>query len=152
MKRLFLTLAVLLTIVVGCESASNPDSDFNQGGDKVNGLVPTIVAVGTAIGGPVGAVIGLAGTIFGSGWGVWQKRRRTFENIEATDKYALLENVTATVVDVVESVGANEVDGETIKSKVKAQLVKNNNYEAGKAVISAIKAGIEEGKNGTDNS
>ncbi len=129
----------------------DPNSAFNAAGDAIDKVADTIGAVGAigvAIGGPIGSVLLLGSTLFSTGWGTWQKKRKAL----VESKMSSLSKTTSAIVAVVDSLSSIPVgpDGKNmstvIKSEVKKRLVENKILNEGKAIISEIKAGIEDAK------
>jgi len=149
MKTIFIFIFFTF-MLAGCSSLDfsspdglllDPNSALNVAGDAIDKVADTIGAIGAiggAIGGPVGSALLLGSTLFSTGWGTWQRKRKLLVD----SKMSSLSKTTSAIVAVVESVADNSV----IKSKIKAELATNNILNEGKAIISEIKAGIEDAK------
>ena len=133
-----------IIFVAGCATLQSTDPNIIAGTQEV---IEAVGAVGTAVGGPIGGLILIGTTALSTVFGAWQRNRK-----KATDtKYDALQKVTSIVVETIEDVSNIPVNdksvGIIVKDIVKAKLEKSNTYESGKKIITAIKEGIDDGKN-----
>jgi len=138
MKKIYLILpaTVLLT---GCAAMQSDSSFIND--PNIPAILDSVGVVGTVVGGSIGGLILIGTNITSAAWGVWQRNRKK----QSESKYSTLEKVTATVVQTIDEVSNltlsdNSTIGDTVKAKVKAKLQNNDTYQAGKAIISGLKA------------
>jgi len=146
MKKLICISIPIVILFIGCTLLTDPNSVLNDPNLVINNpVVPVILdsvgTVGTAVGGPIGSVILVVATVLSTLWGSWQRNRKK----QSESKYSTLEKVTATVVQTIDEVSDltlsdNTTIGDTVKAKVKARLQNNDVYQAGKAIISGLKA------------
>ena len=138
MKKIYLILpaTVLLT---GCAAMQSDSSFIND--PNIPAILDSVGVVGTVVGGSIGGLILIGTNITSAAWGVWQRNHKK----QSESKYSTLEKVTATVVQTIDEVSNltlsdNSTIGDTVKAKVKAKLQNNDTYQAGKAIISGLKA------------
>ena len=136
--------AVPIIFVVGCATLQSTDPNTIA---STRDAIEAIGSVGTVIGGPVGTLLLLGSATVSAVFGAWQRNRK-----KATDtKYDALEKITSIVVATIDEVSNIPVNdksvGIIVKDIVKAKLEKSNTYESGKKIITAIKEGIDNGKN-----
>ena len=159
MKKL-LVWTVLAVIgcfhLVGCteeqaSKAADPNSTFNQTGDQVADKADE-VAIILGLLGPWGETAAGLVTLAGFSWGAWQKSRRKLEGIEAVGTLGKVTKVTSATVIAIEDlkdvkINSNGVEttlGELVKDRIKARLEDKDIYEQGKALITAIKNGLDD--------
>ena len=138
-----IVLATLL-FAVGCEYAYNQANDPNSVTNKVANTVEMakpildIVVNTTAVtpyGTIAGVILGVLGVI-SSGYQTWRKKL-------VANKFINLETTTKTIIGAIEDLAAVNVgtEGNTLGKIVKGEIGKKlEDYEAGKAIISGIKA------------